>query len=170
MKKLTVMMIVVFLWALMGCGIGTGDNTGSNPVETGRETGTVPAGTEDAGLPTESSGMPDLSGPWHLDPDRNDLTAFPDAFAGYAEFGAILEIGSDGQLRWQIGAEGGDGTFTAEGTALTAELVRTVDGSPVSTVFDILRDGDEVYLGMHWGDQTIYWIWGDDGSTDLSGD
>lgn len=35
---------------------------------------------------------------------------------------------------------------------------------------EILRDGDEVYLGMHWTNGIVFWTWGDDDSADLSGE
>jgi hypothetical protein len=38
------------------------------------------------------------------------------------------------------------------------------------TEFDILHDGDEVYLGMHWNNGIVFWSWGDDDSDNLSGD
>ena len=40
----------------------------------------------------------------------------------------------------------------------------------MTTEFDILRDGDEIYLGMHADNGIVFWNWGDDGSTDLSGE
>lgn len=177
MKKRIVLILAGFLCALVGCSSGTAE---SEPGGSGREAVIEISGADEAVLSTQagpegssaasSASAPDLTGPWHLDPERNDLTAISEVFDGSAEFGAILEIGSNGQLRWQIGAEGGDGTFDADGAVLTAELNRTVDGSSMTTVFDVLRDGDEVYLGMHWADQVLFWIWGDDGSTHLSGD
>ena len=80
-----------------------------------------------------------------------------------------MEIRSSGQMSWFIGAEGGEGTFVVDGSLLTASLTRTVDESHMTTDFDILRDGDEVYLGMYWGEETVFWIWGDDDSANLSG-
>ena len=112
----------------------------------------------------------DLTGPWHLDAYRNDLSDFSGLFEAYAEFGASMEIRSNGQLSWYIGVEGGTGTFSVDGAMLTAELTRTADESPMTTQFDILRDGDEVYLGMHWANGIVFWIWGDDDSADLSGE
>ena len=112
----------------------------------------------------------DLTGPWHLDAYRNDLSDFSGLFEAYAEFGASMEIRSNGQLSWYIGAEGGTGTFSVDGAMLMAELTRTADESPMTTQFDILRDGDEVYLGMHWANGIVFWTWGDDDSADLSGE
>ena len=41
----------------------------------------------------------ELIGPWHLDSEKNDLAAFadsPDPFPGYGEWGAGMEIRSNG--------------------------------------------------------------------------
>ena len=111
----------------------------------------------------------DFTGPWHLDACRNDLSGFSGIFEGYAEFGAQMEIRSDGHLSWCIGADGGSGTYEIAGSMLTAQLTQLSDGKPMMTQFDILRDGDEIYLGMHWSNGIVFWIWGDDGSANLSG-
>ena len=61
----------------------------------------------DSGLTLFEAKDDDLTGPWHLDTYRNDLSDFSSLFAGYAEFGATMEIRSNGQISWYIGAEGG---------------------------------------------------------------
>ena len=124
----------------------------------------------DSGLMLFEAKDDDLTGPWHLDTYRNDLSDFSCLFAGYAEFGATMEIRSNGQISWYIGAKGGAGTYSVNGSLLTAELTETVDNQPMTTEFDILRDGDEIYLGMHADNGIVFWNWGDDGSTDLSGE
>lgn len=124
----------------------------------------------DSGLTLFEAKDDDLTGPWHLDTYRNDLSDFSCLFAGYAEFGATMEIRSNGQISWYIGAEGGAGTYSVNGSLLTAELTETVDNQPMTTEFDILRDGDEIYLGMHADNGIVFWNWGDDGSANLSGE
>ena len=181
MKKLTeIIFLMLIICTLAGCVYGTNDNTAHDPAETDREATIEIVGTDEAVVPTvESSGIGtmspnvsavDLTGPWHLDAYRNDLSDFSGLFEAYAEFGASMEIRSNGQLSWYIGAEGGTGTFSVDGAMLTAELTRTADESPMTTQFDILRDGDEVYLGMHWMNGIVFWTWGDDDSADLSGE
>ena len=98
------------------------------------------------------------------------FSGFSSLFDAYAEFGASMEICSGGQLSWYIGVEGGEGTCFVDGSLLTAELSRTADNNPMMTEFDILHDGDEVYLGMHWNNGIVFWSWGDDDSDNLSGD
>ena len=181
MKKLTeIIFLTLIICPLAGCVYGTNDSTGHNPGEKDREAKIVIVGTDEAVVPTEKSagidtvssnaGAVDLTGPWHLDAYRNDLSDFSGLFEAYAEFGASMEIRSNGQLSWYIGVEGGTGTFSIDGAMLTAELTRTADESPMTTQFDILRDGDEVYLGMHWTNGIVFWTWGDDDSADLSGE
>ena len=49
----------------------------------------------------------ELIGPWHLDPNKNDLTSFADSldlFPGYGEWGASMEIRGNGEMSWYIGA------------------------------------------------------------------
>ena len=137
--------------------IGTDEPTSS--AESGAASGSAPFQVSAA----------ELAGPWHLDGVRNDLSNFSNLFECYAEFGARMEIRSGGQLSWYIGAEGGEGTCSVNGSLLTAELSRTVDECPMTTEFDILRDGDEIYLGMHWTNGIVFWSWGDDESANLSG-
>jgi hypothetical protein len=91
-----------------------------------------------------NANAPDLTGLWHLDPSRNNLSEFPSLFECYGEFGASMEIRSSGQMSWYIGAEGGEGTFSIDGSLLTASLARTLDESNMTTEFDILHDGDEI--------------------------
>ena len=62
------------------------------------------------------------------------------------------------------------GTYSVNGSLLTAELTETMDNQPMTTEFDILRDGDEIYLGMHADNGIVFWNWGDDSSADLSGE
>ena len=181
MKKLIeIIFLTLIICTLAGCVYGNNDNTARDPAETDREATIEIVGSDEAVVPTEEStgigtmspnvGTVDLTGPWHLDAYRNDLSDFSGLFEAYAEFGASMEIRSNGQLSWYIGVEGGTGTFSVDGAMLTAELTRTADESPMTTQFDILRDGDEVYLGMHWMNGIVFWTWGDDDSAGLSGE
>ena len=99
-------------------------------------------GTENVGISDDSNPFSedayDLTGSWHLDSSRNDLSEFPDLFECYAEFGASMEIGRNGQISWYIGAEGGEGTFVVDGSMLTASILRSVDQSRMTTEFDIV--------------------------------
>lgn len=103
----------------------------------------------------------DLTGPWHLDSEKNDLTAFQDTFPAYMEFGARMELTSDGQIIWCIGIEGGTGTYTQDGDTLTAEIVSDVSQQQMTVPFRVISDGETVQLEMEYNGTTVYWVYGD---------
>ena len=175
MKKLAFLaVLLMLLCTLTACNHEAVDTVASNTGVGSAQSDSLQGengdkSMESVGIPDDFAKASDLAGPWHLDPIRNNLSDFSDRFECYAEFGASMEIRSSGQMSWFIGAEGGEGTFVVEGSLLTASLTRTVDESHMTTDFDILHDGDEIYLGMHWGEESVFWIWGDDDSANLSG-
>ena len=106
----------------------------------------------------------DLVGPWHLDSDKNDLAAFAgslDLFPGYSEWGASMEIRSDGQMSWYIGAAGGYGTYTADDGLLHAALVNNMDQAEMAIDFRIVLENEKTVLEMDYEDITVYWAYGD---------
>ena len=107
----------------------------------------------------------ELTGPWHLDSQRNDLTAFQDIFPCYAEFGARMEIKTGGQIYWYIGAEGGLGTYTQSGNVLTADYVSDTTQQPATLRCDVIVDNETTYLVMQYNGNRIYWIYGDSGES-----
>ena len=111
--------------------------------------------------PWESS---DLAGPWHLDSEKNDLAAFADSldlFPGYGEWGASMEIRSNGQMSWYIGAEGWHGTYTVENGVLHAQLTSDSEQSTRPWDFRISAENETVMLEMDYEDMTVYWAYGD---------
>lgn len=100
----------------------------------------------------------ELTGPWHLDSEKNDLAAFADLFPGYGEWGAGMEIRSNGQMSWYIGAEEWHGTYTVEGEVLHAQL--TFDLEQTGQLWDF-RITSERELEMEDNGMTIYWAYGD---------
>lgn len=106
----------------------------------------------------------ELVGPWHLDSEKNDLTAFADSldlFPGYGEWGAGMEIRSDGQMSWYIGAEGWHGTYTVEDGAIHAQLTSDLEQSTQLWDFRITEENGTAVLEMDYQDMTIYWVYGD---------
>lgn len=106
----------------------------------------------------------ELVGPWHLDSEKNDLTAFADSldlFPGYAEWGASMEIRSDGQMSWYIGAEGWHGTYTLENGVIRAQLTSDSEQSTRLWDFRIATGNETAELEMDYEDMTIYWVYGD---------
>ena len=103
----------------------------------------------------------ELTGPWHLDSEKNDLTAFADRFPGYAEWGASMELTGDGQMSWYIGAAGGHGTYAREDDLLHAALVGDMEQKEMPMDFHITVENEEAVLEMDYEDMTIYWVYGD---------
>ncbi|MDD6050840.1 MAG: hypothetical protein PUC00_06155 [Clostridiales bacterium] len=106
----------------------------------------------------------EIVGPWHLDAACNDLAAFADSltlFPGYGEFGASMEIRSNGQMSWYIGAEGWYGAYTVEGDKLHAQL--TADSGQTTRLWELQLTAEDgvAMLAMPYGDMTITWRYGD---------
>lgn len=105
----------------------------------------------------------ELVGPWHLDGKKNDLAMFSDRFPGYAEWGASMEIRSDGQMSWYIGAEGWHGTYVVDGETLHAELDSELEELTLPWDFHIAIEieNESAMLEMDYEEMTIYWVYGE---------
>lgn len=103
---------------------------------------------------------------WHLDDEKNDLSAFADIFPAYAEFGASMEIKSNGQMSWYIGA----GTYTQDGGTLRAKLFSDVEQKDMPMDFRILVKDETAMLEMDYQDMTVYWVYGDSEDVPAWGD
>ena len=168
MKKiLFAILLFTMMLALCACGTdqmpeisATEDASAGSPDETSQEAPTK----------TDAPASIELSGPWHLDSEKNDLTAFQDIFPAYAEFGARMEIKSDGQLSWCIGIEGGSGTYTQDGDILTADLVSDIEQKPMTVVFHVIPDNETACLVMEYNETSVYWIYGESGEPNAAGE
>ena len=121
-----------------------------------------PVHSEDTEEPVQQT--IELTGPWHLDEEKNDLAAFSDSldlFPGYGEWGASMEIKSNGQMSWYIGAEGWYGTYTVEGEVLHAQLTSNLEQTEQLWDFRITIENETAVLEMDYNDMTIYWVYGD---------
>lgn len=106
----------------------------------------------------------ELVGPWHLDSEKNDHATFADSldlFPGYGEWGASMELRSDGQMSWYIGAEGWHGTYTVEDGMVHAWLTSDLEQSTQLWDFRITAKNEAAELEMDYQDMTIYWAYGD---------
>ena len=106
----------------------------------------------------------ELVGPWHLDNDKNDLAVFAgslDLFPGYGEWGAGMELQSDGQMSWYIGAESWHGTYTVADGVIHAQLTSDLEQSTQIWDFRITVENEAAELEMNYQDMTIYWAYGD---------
>ena len=105
----------------------------------------------------------ELAGPWHMDSEKNDLAEFADSldlFPGYEEWGAGMEIQSDGQMSWYIGAEGWHGTYTVEDGVIHAQLTSDREQSTRLWDFRITAENEAAELEMDYQDMTICWVYG----------
>ena len=142
--------------AQSGSSAQSGSPAQSSPAQSGS------AEAQPEKTPWESS---DLAGPWHLDSGKNDLAAFADSldvFPGYGEWGASMEIRSNGQMSWYIGAEGWHGTCTAEGASLHAALISDLDQTAKDWDFRAAAENGACLLEMPYEDITVYWIRGEE--------
>ena len=176
MKRMSVFLLAAILClCLAACGKAPepeqslqGPNTEATDTK-GTEEKQQSGSSAHSGNPAEKPKEPvqrsiELAGPWHLDSEKNDLVAFADSldlFPGYGEWGASMEIRSDGQMSWYIGSAGGCGTYTVEVDLLHAELVNDMDQKDMAIDFRILVENEKAVLEMDYQDMTIYWVYGD---------
>ena len=176
MKRIiTLLLTVILCLCLAGCG------KAPEPEQSPQEPHTEAIDTEEteekpqSGSSTHSgntAGQPEepvqqcveLIGPWHLDSEKNDLAAFADSldlFPGYGEWGASMEIRSNGQMSWYIGAESWHGTYTVEDGVIHAQLTSDLEQSTQSWDFHITEENGVAELEMDYPGMTIYWAYGD---------
>lgn len=173
-RKIALLIAVILCLSLVACS--KEPEPEQSPQEIQTETTDTGAGTEEmqqqsnssahSGNAAEKSEEPaqqsiELVGPWHLDGKKNDLAMFSDRFPGYAEWGASMEIRSDGQMSWYIGAEGWHGTYVVDGETLHAELDSELEELTLPWDFHIAIENESAMLEMDYEDMTIYWVYGD---------
>ena len=174
MKRMTELLLAAALClCLAACGKAPEQSTQGPHTEA-----TDTAGSEElqqsgssspSGNTAETPGEPvqqsiELIGPWHLDSEKNDLAAFADSldlFPGYGEWGASMEIRSNGQMSWYIGAESWHGTYTVENGVIHAQLTSDLEQSTQSWDFRITAEKEAAELEMDYQGITIYWAYGD---------
>lgn len=98
-----------------------------------------------------------LVGPWHL-VDDTDLETLSEVFPGAAEFGSGMEIRSDGNISWYIGADGAMGTYVMEGNTLTADVTGELDGTAYRIT---LRQPEPEKLAMTFKEIELVWTYGE---------
>ena len=183
MKRISTLLLTLILCLSMGaCSrktepvSGTQENQteAASPEETGKtnpeSTDAAPAETTDAAQAPIALDL-ELVGPWHLDAEKNDLTAFADSldlFPGYGEWGASMEIRGNGNISWYIGAEGWYGTYYVEDQTLHALLTSNLDQSSQNWDMRITSENGTAGLEMDYQDMTIYWTYGDRGDSEAT--
>lgn len=72
-----------------------------------------------------------------------------------------MEIRSDDQMSWYIGAEGWHGAYTLEDGAIHAQLTSDSEQSTRLWDFRITEENETAELEMDYADMTIYWVYGE---------
>ena len=174
MKRMTMMIMAAILClCLAACGKAPEQSTQGPHTEASDTAGSEElqqsGSSSPSGNTAETPGEPvqqsiELIGPWHLDSEKNDLAAFADSldlFPGYGEWGASMEIRSNGQMSWYIGAESWHGTYTVEDGVIHAQLASDLEQSTQNWDFRITEENGAAVLEMDYQDMTIYWTYGD---------
>ena len=102
----------------------------------------------------------DLVGPWHLDKEKNDISALESAwetFPGYGEWSAGMEIRSNGLMSWYIGAVGGSCTYSIEGNVLHTAMFAE-DRSEIPMDMEIAGNDE---IKMTYAGLELIWTCGD---------
>ena len=163
MKRITTLLLALILCLSMGAcnrktepvsGAQENQTEAASPEETGKtnpeSTNAAPAETTDAAQAPIVLDL-ELVGPWHLDAEKNDLTAFADSldlFPGYGEWGASMEIRGNGEMSWYIGAEGWHGIYSVENHTLHALLTSDLEQAQQSWEFRIISETEQP--GWKW--------------------
>lgn len=109
---------------------------------------------------TQTAESIDLTGPWHLDSEKNNLdaiTAAWETFPGYAEWGASMEILSNGFMNWYIGTVGGSCTYSIEGNVLHTAMFAE-DRSEIPMDMEIAGNDE---IKMTYAGLEFTWTYGD---------
>ena len=102
-----------------------------------------------------------LVGPWHLAEGENDDTVVNETFPGAMEFGNSMEITSDGNISWYIGADGGSGTYLLNENILSADMINDIDGTAMTMEFTVKEKDGQLLLTMEYKNLTLCWSWGE---------
>ena len=104
----------------------------------------------------------DLVGPWHLAEEEKDNATAIEAIPGAMGFGSSMEIRSNGNISWYIGAEGGTGTYSLSGNVLSSDMTSDFDGSPMKMEFMAEKSGSVIFLYTEYKGLLLCWSQGED--------
>ena len=72
-----------------------------------------------------------------------------------------MELRSDGQMSWYIGAEGWHGTFTVDGETLHAVVDSELEKLTRPWDLHIATENEAAILEMEYEGMTLYWAYGE---------
>lgn len=102
-----------------------------------------------------------MVGPWHLAEGKNDDNVVNETFPGAMEFGNSMEINSDGNISWYIGADGGSGIYQLNENVLSTNMTNDIDGTTMTMEFTVNEKNDQLMLTMEYKGLTLWWSWGE---------
>lgn len=117
--------------------------------------------------PTEPTFTFDPVGPWHIDETQASPASLAEAFPGYGEWGASMEIRSNGQISWFLGAMGWTGTYTFDGGTLRADMTADQEQGTKTWYLKLI---DETTLRMEYPGTSLIWVYGDQPDAPSGGD
>lgn len=151
MKKTLCFLLAVMM--LAGCAKRT-QAPAVSPATEPPEAQTIPA-PEPANPRTE---IGELVGPWYLDSGRNNMTEMRVLFGTSMVSGSTMEIRSNGQISFSIGAgTGGAGSYRFDGQVLDGTFVSYMGSREEAYTFTVIREDGKLWLAQSIYDTTIYW-------------
>jgi len=157
MKKL-ILILIALAAALCFVSGGGQINLNQNALE---NPNIIDTSSDNYELPNKPAEITDFFGPWHLSDTKNNLAEFSNLFSCYAEFGASMEIRSNGQMSWYVGAEGGVGTYEKEDNTLHAHLTSDMTGEPLEMNLLLTEEDNNLEITMTVNDISVIWNYGD---------
>ena len=105
----------------------------------------------------------DLVGLWHLEEDEQDNATAIETIPGAMEFGSGMELRSNGNISWYIGAEGGTGTYSLSDNVLYADMTNDFDGGSMKMEFAAEKADGVLFLYTEYKGLSLCWSQGEMG-------
>lgn len=100
----------------------------------------------------------ELVGPWYLDNAKNDMTEMRVLFGSSMGSACAMEIRSNGQISFSIGAgTGGAGSYRFDGKTLDATVVSFSESREEHFTYRVIREDGKLRLAQEIYDTTVYW-------------
>lgn len=99
-------------------------------------------------------------GPWHLEEESVSFD-LSDVFTSYAELGSAMEIRSNGQISWHIGAEAWIGEYRIEQDVIQADVKSLLDDTEKTWKLRLSEKEGKQTLRMERESYSLVWIYGE---------